>query len=207
MNMDIYNRCREVPKEAQKEIGAGKLKGFTDINPMWRIQKLTELFGVCGIGWYIDNVKYWTEEGKDGKVAAFCELELFFKDGETWSKPIKGIGGSMLVNIFKGSPETSDECYKMAYTDAISVACKALGMGADVYWGAGRQTKYDLPTGEDEKPKKEYICTRCGKKLKDRIPTMKKTYTAEEYFQKFGGLCSECATADYAARQNAGGAK
>ena len=30
----------------------------------------------------------------------------------------------------------------MAYTDAISVACKALGVGADVYWQADR-TKYD----------------------------------------------------------------
>ena len=36
---------------------------------------------------------------------------------------------------------TSDECYKMALTDAISVACKALGFGADVYWQADR-TKY-----------------------------------------------------------------
>ena len=40
----------------------------------------------------------------------------------------------------KGSsaPETSlylsDEAYKMAYTDALSVACKALGIAADVYY-------------------------------------------------------------------------
>ena len=36
----------------------------------------------------------------------------------------------------------SDECFKMATTDAISVACKHLGVGADVYWSQGR-TKYD----------------------------------------------------------------
>ena len=36
---------------------------------------------------------------------------------------------------------TSDEAYKMAYTDAISVACKMLGMGADIYWNADA-TKY-----------------------------------------------------------------
>ena len=35
-------------------------------------------------------------------------------------------------------------CYKMALTDALSVACKALGIGADVYWAAGH-TKYDAP--------------------------------------------------------------
>ena len=41
-NLDIYEKVRSVPQNAQKEIKAGRLKGMTDINPMWRIQKLTE---------------------------------------------------------------------------------------------------------------------------------------------------------------------
>ena len=44
-NMNLYEAFRAVPKDAQKTIGAGKLKGFTDINPMWRIKLLTETFG------------------------------------------------------------------------------------------------------------------------------------------------------------------
>ena len=39
----------------------------------------------------------------------------------------------------KSGMYTSDECYKMALTDAMSVACKALGVAADVF--TGRQTK------------------------------------------------------------------
>lgn len=35
----------------------------------------------------------------------------------------------------------SDEVFKMATTDAISVACKLLGVGADVYWDSDK-TKY-----------------------------------------------------------------
>ena len=35
----------------------------------------------------------------------------------------------------------------MALTDAISVACKALGMGADVYWEKDN-TKYNQPNGQ-----------------------------------------------------------
>ena len=50
--MDIYNRLRKVPDEAKKAIAAGRLKGFTDINPMWRIKALTEAFGPCGFGWW-----------------------------------------------------------------------------------------------------------------------------------------------------------
>ena len=36
----------------------------------------------------------------------------------------------------------NDECYKMALTDAISVACKGLGIGADIYWQKDN-TKYN----------------------------------------------------------------
>ena len=60
-NLRIYNAVRAVPKEAQKPIGAGRLKGMTDINPMWRIKCLTEQFGVCGFGWYYDITDMWLE--------------------------------------------------------------------------------------------------------------------------------------------------
>lgn len=150
-NMEIYNRFREVPQEAKRTISAGNLKGFTDVNPMWRIKKLTEEFGVCGIGWYTEITDKWLETGADGRTAAFVQINLYVKvDGE-WSKPIVGVGGSMFVNIFKGSQTSSDEAYKMSYTDAISIACKALGMAADVYYEKDR-TKYNaLESSEDDK--------------------------------------------------------
>ena len=142
-NMSIYERVKEVPKDAQKEIQAGRLKGMTDINPMWRIEKLTEVFGVCGIGWYTEITNKWIEEGAGGEKCAFVQINLFVKvDGE-WSKPIEGIGGSSFIAAQKSGLYTSDECYKMAYTDAISVACKALGFGANIYWKKKNETKYD----------------------------------------------------------------
>ena len=42
-NLKVYNAVRECPQEALKPISAGRLKGKSDINPMWRIKKLTEL--------------------------------------------------------------------------------------------------------------------------------------------------------------------
>ena len=56
-NLKIYNSVREVPEEAKKLIQAGNIKGFTDINPMWRIKTLTEQFGPCGFGWYSEITK------------------------------------------------------------------------------------------------------------------------------------------------------
>ena len=147
-NMDLYEKVRKVPEEAKKTIGAGRLKGMTDINPMWRIKSLTEQFGICGIGWYYECTNQWIEEVGDERVAC-VNINLFIKvDGE-WSKPIFGTGGSKLSTVERSGVYVSDECYKMATTDAISVACKSLGMGADVYWGADR-TKYSPATQEQK---------------------------------------------------------
>lgn len=142
-NMTIYDACRSVPESAKKAITAGRLKGKTDINPMWRIKRLTEQFGPCGIGWYYKPVRKWLETHGD-ETAAFVDIELYVKIGGEWSMPIAGTGGSMFAARQKDGVYVSDECYKMATTDAISVACKQLGVGADVYWDADR-TKYDDP--------------------------------------------------------------
>lgn len=142
-NMEIYDACRSVPETAKKAIAAGRLKGKTDINPMWRIKRLTEQFGPCGIGWYYKPVRKWLETHGD-ETAAFADIELYVKVGGEWSMPIAGTGGSMFAARQKDGVYVSDECYKMATTDAISVACKQLGIGADVYWDADR-TKYDDP--------------------------------------------------------------
>jgi len=142
--MELYESVRNVPQEAQKEIKGGRMSGKTDINPMWRIKALTEQFGPCGIGWYYKTTNKWIERFEN-TIAAFVDIELFVKYEDQWSMPISGTGGSMFVAIEKCGPFVSDECYKMATTDAISVSCKQLGIGADVYWGADK-TKY---TGND----------------------------------------------------------
>lgn len=133
-NLKIYNQVREVPKNAQKQITAGRLKGMTDINPQWRIQTLTETFGPCGIGWYTEEIKREFTTGANGVICCFVDINLYVKHDNEWSKPIYGTGGSTFVAKEKDGLYTSDEVVKMAYTDALSVACKQLGFGADIYW-------------------------------------------------------------------------
>jgi len=147
-NLKYYNQSRQVPQEAKKSIGGGRLKGMTDINPMWRIKKLTEMFGVCGIGWKYEITKEWIEKNGD-EQAAFIGINLYIKDDGKWSDAIPGIGGSMFVTKEKAGLYTSDECFKMALTDALSVSCKALGIAADVYFDKDK-SKYDANTAEKE---------------------------------------------------------
>lgn len=182
-NLEIYNSVRVVPEEAKRAIAGGKLKGKTDINPMWRIKALTEQFGPCGIGWKYITKKKWLEAGADGEVAAFVDIDLFVKHNGEWSEAIEGTGGSMFIAKEKGSLCTNDECYKMATTDAISVACKALGFGADVYW-EGDRTKYDLPI-----PDGSVRCGRCNAV----VPTAETKEATNNRTGEKTKICLKCA--------------
>lgn len=146
-NMKFYEQSRAVPKEAQKQFNNGSFSG-TDINPMWRIKKMTEMFGPCGVGWYYEIISERAEEHHD-MTMAIVDINLYIKvDGE-WSKPIFGTGGNTLVKTTSKGARASDEGYKMALTDALSVACKALGVGADIYFGADK-TKYTKYAVDDD---------------------------------------------------------
>lgn len=165
-NLGIYESVRQVPQSAQREIQAGRLKGKTDINPMWRIKALTEQFGPCGIGWKYVITDKRLEQGANNEVSAFLDIDLFIKVDGTWSDAIPGTGGSAFVASERNGLYTSDECFKMALTDAISVACKALGFGADVYW-AKDATKY-TPRPERQQQNEEAgkpVCKDCGKPI------------------------------------------
>jgi len=94
-NLSIYEQVRTVPENALRKIEAGRLKGKSDINPMWRIKVLTENFGPVGQGWYTEITNKWSETSENGEVAVFVDLNLYvrYPDGE-WSKPVLRRGGS-----------------------------------------------------------------------------------------------------------------
>ena len=159
-NLKLWNAVRRPPETALKTIKGGRLTGMTDISPMWRYQAITEQFGPCGIGWKYEIKRLWIEDGTEGQKVAFAEVNVFIMvttESSTvrpmWSDPIPGIGGSMLVNKESSGLRTSDEAFKMAVTDALSVALKLLGFGADIYMGMWDGSKYkDHP---EEKPVKK----------------------------------------------------
>lgn len=141
-NMRYWEPMRRPPETALKKIQGGRLAGKSDINPQWRLKTMTSVFGPCGIGWKYEVIRFWSEEGEGGQKFAFAHIHLFVKDGDTWSEPVPGIGGSMLIEKERSGLHSSDEGYKMALTDALSVAMKALGMAADIYEGLFDGSKY-----------------------------------------------------------------
>lgn len=141
-DIDQFRKLAQPPPWALKTIGGGRLKGMTDIKPAWRIQAMTEVYGLCGIGWKYEVVKQWTEPGPDNQVFAFVDVLLYIRHGDEWSSPIPGNGGNMLIEKERQGMHANDEAYKMATTDALSSAMRLIGMGADVYAGQWTGSKY-----------------------------------------------------------------
>ena len=192
-NMVIYETARVVPEEALKPIQAGRLKGMTDINPMWRIKKLTELFGPCGIGWCYTEPKIEFVPGESPEIMCIVHTELQIKFCGEWSNAIPGVGGARYVTQEKNGVYTDDEAPKKALTDALSVACKALGIGADVYFAKDR-TKYtapEEPEPNEPEPHQTVACTRCGKPITG-VKTKDKTFTAAEIVGKSKATYGAC---------------
>lgn len=180
-----YDAMKQAPKWALREITAGRLKGKTDINPQWRYEKLTEVFGTCGDGWKYEVVDFQTVPAANGEIAAFAKINLYVKIDGKWTDPIPGVGGSMLVEQEKNGLHTNDECYKMAVTDALSVAGKMLGLAADVYKGLWDGTKYK------ELPKELTIDERCNAFINYITTATMAQLNDEKVKAKFNALCKD----------------
>ena len=90
-NLSIYERVRCVPKEAKKEIEAGRLKGKHYINPMWRIKALTEVFGTAVVTMFAARTGAFIVKNSEGDwIAADTKRDylrvspdrLFYADGD-----------------------------------------------------------------------------------------------------------------------------
>lgn len=140
-NLEVYDKLKTVPKEHLKTIKAGRLKGMSDIKPQWRIQRMTEIFWICWIGWRVWNVSFHYESYWDETVCN-CRLDLYVKHEEKWSEWIPWTWGSRFSTKESKGMYVSDEAEKMSYTDALSVAMKMIGVASDIYMGLWNDSKY-----------------------------------------------------------------
>jgi hypothetical protein len=191
-NLRFYSQGCEVPADALKAITAGRLRGMSDVNPMWRMKRMTEIFGPVGFGWKYTIDRFWTENyGNETKC--FCNVSLFVRDPETkeWSDAIPGTGGSAIVTQESKGTYVNDEGYKMALTDALSIAMKPLGIGGNIWYGpkatGHNESKYEAATREqqdnqqNQQPRGATAIAFTGEQLAQAINEMNATITEAEF--------------------------
>lgn len=158
-SVELFRAQARPPENAIRPIEAGRLKRFSDINPQWRIEALTETYGLYGLGWFVqikDTTTVDLPETKEKML--FLTLELFVRDWSIpdefkWFGPALGVGGDYLIIKDKNGVHGNDEAYAMAMTDALGKAAKLFGIANDIYRG-----KFDSKYGwRDEKEKRQEL--------------------------------------------------
>lgn len=129
-----YEKLSRPPEWALEPIDFGKLSGKTAIDPQWRIDAMTEVYGTCGIGWKFEVDPPIIHEAPD-EVMLYLVVKLYIRDPETkeWSAPIIGAGGDRIVIKDKKGRWGNQEAYKMCLTDALGNAMKYIGVAASIY--------------------------------------------------------------------------
>lgn len=145
-----YSKLATPPVSALKVIQVGRNKGKSDINPQWKYEAMTEVYGLCGLGWEFAIDETNIIDLPNGEKMIFMKVALHIKDGDNWSEPIYGYGGDFIVKKETAGLHADDEAYKKCLTDALGNALKNIGVAADVYRGMF-DTKYGKPVRTEPK--------------------------------------------------------
>jgi len=130
---------RTDPKATKPFQRAGGFRG-TQIDPAWRLQMMTEIFGPVGKGWGYEQLEWTIAE----RMVFIC-CRVWYIDPETGEKFFTGPqwGGTEMVRRSRdGSERPDDECFKMSMTDAIGKCMLQIGLAADIYLGMFDDSKY-----------------------------------------------------------------
>jgi hypothetical protein len=140
-NLYLWDRLKRTDPKATKPFQrAGGFRG-TQIDPVWRIQMMTETFGPVGLGWGHEQLEWTIAE----RMVFIC-CRVWYIDPDTQTKCFTGPqwGGTELIrkNNRDGTERPDDEAFKMSVTDAIGKCMLQIGLAADVYMGQFDDSKY-----------------------------------------------------------------
>lgn len=156
-NLALWHKVEKTPSEHTKAISGKSYKG-TSPKPHWIIQKATETFGPCGIGWGF-TVEERVENGAMIEAGFFerlhiAKVRVWYKwDGERGE--IEHIGGTPFSGRYSsGKSYTDEDAPKKSVTDALVKALSMIGFAGDIFMGRYDDSKYVNDLREEEREAK-----------------------------------------------------
>jgi hypothetical protein len=149
-NLELWQSVEKTPPAQTKAI-TGKSYSGTSPKPYYLVQKATETFGPCGIGWGFVIVDERIEDGAGGERLSIARVKVWYewngKRGE-----VEHIGGTQFSGTrSSGKPFTDEDAPKKSVTDALIKALSMIGFAGDIFMGRYDDSKYVNELKDEER--------------------------------------------------------
>jgi hypothetical protein len=165
-NMEFWEKVKKTDPKRVKAITGKQYKGNSP-QPYYLVERMTQEFGMCGIGWGLNIIHERMERLSDTDVLHVAVVELWYvKDdikgaitqiGQTKALYKKNDGGLMV----------DEDAPKKSVTDAMTKCMSYLGFAGDIFSGQWDDSKYvqELTKEFGDKPTEKLDTTAAEKAL------------------------------------------
>lgn len=172
-HLSIWEQVEKTNPKFTKETNLGGRK-ITSINPTFQIKNATQIFGMYGKGFGLENLKHeYKEFGTTTLLILDCSFFYYIED-KKYSFELSG--AIKIAYVSKNGVQILDEdAFKKIETDLTTKALSKLGFNADVFMGKYDDLKYMNDIVKDFKNKEI-------ESLQDKIKTSKNLIDLKELY-------------------------
>jgi hypothetical protein len=140
-NMEFWDRVKKTDPRRVKQITGKQYKGSSP-QPYYLVERMTEEFGMCGIGWGMTILNERMERLTDTDVLHVACVELWYMRGDLRGA-IQQVGQTKAAyKSSKGAMVIDEDAPKKSVTDAMTKCMSYLGFSGDIFSGHWDDSKY-----------------------------------------------------------------
>ena len=148
-NMELWRSVCVTDPKAVKPITGKQYKGNSP-KPYWVIQRATEVFGPCGLGWGVQILSERFERFGDEALHIAHVMVWYIQDGKRGE--IEQMGQTRAAYISAAGKHIVDEdAPKKSATDGMVKCLSMLGFAGDIFSGQWDDSKYVQWAAEETK--------------------------------------------------------
>lgn len=170
-NMELWNSVCVTDPAAVKPITGKQYKGSSP-KPYWVIQRATETFGPCGMGWGVRVLSERFERLGDDHILHVAHVAVWYMRGDKRCE-IEQMGQTMAAYTSNTGKRIVDEdAPKKSVTDGMVKCLSMLGFAGDIFGGRWDDSKYVAWAAEETARREQPRITDAqAKEIKDLLQT------------------------------------
>lgn len=170
----LWKRVCVTDPKAVKAITGKQYQGNSP-KPYWIVERLTEEFGPCGLGWGFSIVNERMERLTESEILHVAVVRFWYElDGKRGE--VEQIGQTKAVYAKRdGSLLVDEDAPKKSVTDALVKCASYIGFAGDIFAGRWDDSKYVAEARkhyEGEEPKQNLSGIRHSPLKNDEVPAL-----------------------------------